>query len=688
MRLTNIEVPVYELKLHGDHVMRRRSDDWINATHILKIAGFDKPARTRILEREVQKGVHEKIQGGYGKYQGTWVPLEEGRQLADKNGVFQKIHKIFEYVQGDKSPPPAPKHQLATAARNKASKAQPQARRSQANHQPVHQPSHQPNHGYYRQSDDQYEELSTQHGETPIEQTPPSSPLLDSEQLYQFSQTSTGGSRKRRRVHDSYASDRMTLEDKEHTLYGDELLDYFVTSGEEIHPGRNHPPAPPASFNPNRRIDDQGNYALHWACAMGDLQVTRDLLNRGANPAIPTELSGETPLIRAVLFTNNYDRKTFPKIVNFLGNTIGERDIHGATVFHHIAETARSKTKWGCAKYYCEVLINKLQEYAPSHILNILSTQDKNGDTAVLCAVRNGCIKVATFLLTHCAEAGDITNLKGETANDLLRHLSSKRQSLEVPPSSPVQPGESFGKRHKRVSDLSKIQPKSRAGKTVIATIGPAVEEHLAIMAKSYDDGMNDLDTSIRELNSQYEIIEAQRRKVRQETYALMAKAESTGTNQDENDAQSQELRNLYAAKLREHESLLEQVEHTTLQASIRAQDSTISPHLFRVNNPNPLTHDEMRAALPVAVELSREQAKRREHVKNVAFLMGNTGAKENIDMYRTLVSIATGVPETELDGMSKEILESLEASNGDGEIAGIKTPEGGSGQMPLDFNV
>jgi hypothetical protein len=50
--------------------MRRRVDNWINATHILKAAGFDKPARTRILEREVQKGVHEKVQGGYGKYQG------------------------------------------------------------------------------------------------------------------------------------------------------------------------------------------------------------------------------------------------------------------------------------------------------------------------------------------------------------------------------------------------------------------------------------------------------------------------------------------------------------------------------------------------------------------------------------------------------------------------------------------
>jgi outer membrane cobalamin receptor len=69
--------------------MRRRHDDWINATHILKAAGFDKPARTRILEREVQKEVHEKVQGGYGKYQGkmgnqthgSWTRANEYRHL-------------------------------------------------------------------------------------------------------------------------------------------------------------------------------------------------------------------------------------------------------------------------------------------------------------------------------------------------------------------------------------------------------------------------------------------------------------------------------------------------------------------------------------------------------------------------------------------------------------------------------
>lgn len=63
-------VPVYEMQCKNVAVMRRKADSYLNATQILKVAEFDKPQRTRILEREVQKGQHEKIQGGYGKYQG------------------------------------------------------------------------------------------------------------------------------------------------------------------------------------------------------------------------------------------------------------------------------------------------------------------------------------------------------------------------------------------------------------------------------------------------------------------------------------------------------------------------------------------------------------------------------------------------------------------------------------------
>jgi hypothetical protein len=65
-------VNVYEMTVAGHSVMRRRHDSWINATHILKIAGVEKGKRTKILEREVHHEPHEKIQGGFGKYQGTW----------------------------------------------------------------------------------------------------------------------------------------------------------------------------------------------------------------------------------------------------------------------------------------------------------------------------------------------------------------------------------------------------------------------------------------------------------------------------------------------------------------------------------------------------------------------------------------------------------------------------------------
>lgn len=52
--------------------MRRSSDSWVNATQILKVAGIPKSARTKILDKEIMVGLHDKVQGGYGKYQGTW----------------------------------------------------------------------------------------------------------------------------------------------------------------------------------------------------------------------------------------------------------------------------------------------------------------------------------------------------------------------------------------------------------------------------------------------------------------------------------------------------------------------------------------------------------------------------------------------------------------------------------------
>ena len=56
-------VPVFELLCKNVAVMRRRSDSYLNATQILKVAGIDKGRRTKILEREILNGEHEKVQG-------------------------------------------------------------------------------------------------------------------------------------------------------------------------------------------------------------------------------------------------------------------------------------------------------------------------------------------------------------------------------------------------------------------------------------------------------------------------------------------------------------------------------------------------------------------------------------------------------------------------------------------------
>ncbi|KAG0290201.1 hypothetical protein BGZ98_003562 [Dissophora globulifera] len=113
-------VPVFEMICKGVAVMRRRSDSYLNATQILKVAEFDKPQRTRILEREVQKGEHEKVQGGYGKYQGTWVPFRRGVQLCQEYNVLHLLQPLIDYLPTQTSPPLAPKH--ITAASNRPRK--------------------------------------------------------------------------------------------------------------------------------------------------------------------------------------------------------------------------------------------------------------------------------------------------------------------------------------------------------------------------------------------------------------------------------------------------------------------------------------------------------------------------------------------------------------------------------------
>ena len=93
-------VSVYEMEVNGVAVMRRRSDSWLNATQILKVAGIDKGKRTKVLEKEILAGEHEKVQGGYGKYQGTWINYRRGREFCHQYGVEELLRPLLEHDMG------------------------------------------------------------------------------------------------------------------------------------------------------------------------------------------------------------------------------------------------------------------------------------------------------------------------------------------------------------------------------------------------------------------------------------------------------------------------------------------------------------------------------------------------------------------------------------------------------------
>ncbi|KAF2220438.1 hypothetical protein BDZ85DRAFT_266598 [Elsinoe ampelina] len=413
---TYSNVPVYECFVDVNSVMRRRSDDWINATHILKVADFDKPTRTRILEREVQKGVHEKIQGGFGRFQGTWIPLSDGRALAEKHGVFDKLVAILDYVPGDRSPPPAPKHTVSAPSKPRANRQPVANRRVQGKPARAPTASQGDRYGALNPVAEEYDPRFA-HEDTPDNATLASDLYADD---YADASQYTNP-RKRKRF-----EDMLSPQDEQHQLWAEELLDYFMLLESPSDPHA-QPPMPPPGINLDRPIDDKGHTALHWAAAMGDLNVVKTLIERGASIDCLSK-GGETPLMRAVNFTNSYDKQSMERLAGWLIRTVAYTEWFGSTVFHIIAASTSSKSKYACARYYIDTILNRMSEvFSPLEIERILNIQDRSGDTAITIAARNGARKCVRSLIGRNA-AVDIPNNEGETADELIVQLNHRRR--------------------------------------------------------------------------------------------------------------------------------------------------------------------------------------------------------------------------------------------------------------------
>ena len=637
------------------------------------------------------------MQGGYGKYQGTWIPLQEAKELAIKNGVYEKLRPIFEFVAGERSPPPAPKHATAASSKPRAPRGVPAQRRP--NNAAVAAAASNQLYTHHQQSLSQsqsqqhqdYEALDTQSQldpqTTPSHSTTASSPRFTPADPHEMQPPST---RKRRRPRDDSPS---TLALKSHRLWADDLLDYFMLSSELQSSPPPLPPSPPPGTDLNRPIDERGHTALHWAAAMGSVPIVRDLIRRGADVDVQSS-TGETPLMRSVIFTNAWDKKCMEPLAVQLVRTVTMQEWHSnSTVFHLICALTSSKKKYECARYYLDCLLNKMSEVMTSdQIERVLNETDAAGDTAITIAARNGARKCVRSLIGRNA-AVDIPNAAGETADQLIVQLNCRRQEREIGggrlSSSPYQPTNSMASGLMEGGPVMPLPftPMAADGAngtvytdgTFESTSALSLQTQLLPTLQTKTHALAEkLEMEIREKDS--ELAEAERvaHLRREEIAALKAQAQALKQEEEEwegDDVLADELQALEA----ECETFTKTEGDQALKAlmAFEARKSLGTPE----SSSGGSTNGE-EALLKERLELAREvyalHEERKGLVRGVVQCLaslgasagGETGAgaaEEKRRLYRRLIVGALSVREEDVEGLLPEILEELEGDRATG---------------------
>ncbi|KAI5791041.1 hypothetical protein FPQ18DRAFT_337569 [Pyronema domesticum] len=671
--------PVYEFIANGIACMRRRSDSWINATQILKVADFDKPQRTRILEREVQRGVHEKVQGGYGKYQGTWVPLDRARAIAEQYNVDTLLSPIFNFRPSTESPPLAPKHITAASTKPRpargggggarAAPRNPTKKLKKPTPPAIIAPPPPPapaSMGSYDDDDEDQDIMSDMDLEHDAGSMGSSScsegDLSDNDMMDHPSQHSTGMSLKRKRSQmdmDHMASHRRIS-------YSDELLDYFMTKEMDV---PSFLLSPPQDFDVDEVIDTEGHTAIHWAAAMGDLKVI-ELLCKARSNIYALNSRGETPLMRAVLFTNNFDRRSFPRLVETLRDTIFVADKFNSTVFHHIAATTSSRNKMLAARYYNDVLLQKLSEIQPiDEIANFLDVRDMNGDTALIISARNMARKCVRTLLGYNASP-DIPNHMGETADHLIIAAEGQNklhaQHLRASSSSPFQQHHDNVHPYLQQPDAiayaqSAYIPAphtSEAGINATKKVIPQMTEMLEGLANAFDKELQDKEDDHSQAQT---LLESSSREIEAYNKKSEEIIQQHGTVEEMN-SQIEDLQQEFNSLAAELRNALEKRQCHELAQHIQHEESQVEI-LPQTEEPD---DQELMARLVAAREIVQAQQQRKELMDAIVKASSRSGTSDKMADYRRLIALSCSLNPEDVEELLPEILKDLEAG-GDG---------------------
>ncbi|GAA5983021.1 hypothetical protein JCM11641_004690 [Rhodosporidiobolus odoratus] len=445
-------VPVYEMMVRGIGVMRRRVDSWLNATQILKVAGVDKGKRTKILEKDIAQGVHEKVQGGYGRYQGTWIPFERSVELANAYGVSHLLAPLFDYtappppVSLNGAPPPP-------AIQNHYALATPLPPPSMQQAPPMQMPSQPLPPPPPPQDTNAILQHARQQGLLPTA-TPPQPPIMAGPSgLKRMSDSFEQEDIKRVRLDQSmgsmngYGAAPLPLPARQHQaptpvappVAAKPPSNYRTTLSFSVKPPADfaskdpmlldrdrsalksvfaveaeqtagNPAATldlstffPPDLDANTPIDEQIHTALHWASALARVALVRALVAAGADINRGNHV-GETPLIRAILVTNNSDQDTFLHLLEVLGPSLRTVDDTGRSILHHAAVVAGVKGRAVSARYYLETVLEYVARQEGGISTGFVDAQDQYGDTALNIAARVGNKQLVKALLEAGAD--------------------------------------------------------------------------------------------------------------------------------------------------------------------------------------------------------------------------------------------------------------------------------------------
>ena len=498
-----------------------------------------------------------------------------------------------------------------------------------------------------------YDNISNQlHDDDSIDNsTIASASFMDDDDNYGARQHPYGAppSRKRKRGQES-------VRDQEHRFYADQLLDYFMLSASDTPYGVT-PPRMPDQFQINRSIDDQRHTALHWGASMGDIDIVQIFLNRGADP-IARNQRGETPLIRAVLFTNNYEKDTMMSLVHQLSLSMDKTDNHGATILHHIAMTTNSQAKKKCARYYLDVVLNKAHESLTAQdFVSFVNHQDSNGDTALHIAARYNAKKCIRALQGRGVR-GDIYNNSDETADQILQKTRSVHNdfiSSSPPPIANVANGLEIVKTTK---PNGMTHYHSQSARSFSQSFSSVTQDKGLQMALAYESEVRDKDDDLTESQRVQMQIENERHQLRQ-AYLRSLAEDSEGFNEEEDQVNREEENRLTI----ESKSLSEQIQHRDLHNAVRSEEHSLPASAHVKSNGIVLDETGLEEQGLAAYALATEQSKRRKLTNAIVTAQGAAGMSQHGEKLKQLVSRTCGVPAEEVPELAPELLDELQQS-------------------------